>query len=108
MTDNPSDNPSADAFDDFFDDLDLPETDCEQVHPLVEQFVATLDFSNEDWGGSLSDWMEQANSCLTNEIVETLGEPPQDPEAFSQYLWSAIRISWLFYGKFHSGAPFNT
>jgi len=108
MTDNPSDNSSASAFDDFLDDLDLPETECEQVHPLVERFVGAIDFTDLAWGGTLSDWMEQANSCLTNEIVETLGEPPTDSDEFSQYMWTAIRIAWLFYRKFNSGEPFNT
>jgi len=108
MSDSTSSNPSTSAFDDFFDKLDLPETDCDQVHPLVERFVGAIDFTNEAWGGTLSDWMEQANSCLTNEIVETLGEPPEDPDEFSQYMYTAIRISWLFYRKFNSGEPFNT
>ena len=106
--DNPSDNPSTSAFDDFLDDLELPETECDQVHPLVEHFVGAIDLTNPSWGGTLSDWMEQANSCLSHEIIQTLGESPADPDEFSQYMWTAIRMSWLFYRKFNNGEPFNT
>ncbi len=99
---------SDSAFDDFLKRLDLPEATCEQVHPTVEQFMEEIDPENPDWSGNFSDWMDQANSCLMNELMETLGDPPADPDEAQSYLWTTIRISWLFYRKFHDGAPFDS
>ena len=99
---------SHSAFDEFVEQLDLPQANCDQVHPSVEQFLAAIDPSDPDWVGHFSDWMDQANSCLTNEILDTIGEPPEDPDDLQNYLWSLIRISWLFYRKYNDGEPFNT
>ena len=99
---------SHSAFDDFVEQLELPQANCDQIHPSVEQFVAGIDPSDPDWVGHFSDWMDQADSCLTNEVLDTIGEPPDDPDDLQNYLWSLIRISWLFYRKYNDGEPFNT
>ncbi|MHB8625432.1 MAG: hypothetical protein ACYDBJ_20555 [Aggregatilineales bacterium] len=96
------------AFDEFLDKLELPETTCDQVHPIVEDFISNIDPGDPEWPGQFSDWMDQANSCLTNELLDVIGEPPEDPDDLQSYLWGMIRISWLFYQKFHDGAPFDT
>ncbi|GEM_PF-1113167 len=96
------------TFDDFIKKLDMPEASCEDVHPIVEAFVESVDPSDEDWPGDFGDWMEQANACLASELLDTLGEPPEDPDDLQAHLWSIIRMSWLFYRKYHSGEPFNT
>lgn len=99
---------SDSAFDDYMEKLDLPEVNCDQVHPVVEQFMEKIDPSDPVWMGTFSDWMEQANSCLTHELLDVLGEPPEDPEEMQSHIWSVIRISWLFYRKYHDGAPFDS
>ncbi len=96
------------AFDDYMDRLDLPEATCDQVHPVVEEFMQGIDPVNPAWMGTFSDWMEQANSCLTQELLDVLGDPPTDPDELQSHLWTIIRVSWLFYRKYHDGAPFNS
>ncbi len=99
---------ASDAFDDFMDRLDLPETSCDQVHPIVERFMAGIDVTDPVWLDTFSEWMEQANSCLTNEILDVLGELPTDPDELQNHIWMIVRMSWIFYRKFHDGAPFDT
>lgn len=100
-------NPLND-YDEFIEKLDLPEATCDQVHPIVEAFMEDIDPADPDWPGDLSDWMEQANTCLTTEIMDNLGNPPEDPDEAEDYVWSVIRLSWLFYRKFHDGKPFDS
>ncbi len=99
---------SLDEFGSYIDHLDMPGATCEQVHPVVEAFVGSVNPDDPKWPGTLSDWMEQANSCLTTEILATLGDLPTDPDESEDYLWSVVRLSWLFYRKYHDGKPFDT
>ena len=99
---------SHSTFDDFLNHLNLPDATCEQVHPVVDQFLDEIDLDNPDWTGDLPDWMEQASACLTTELTDLFGPPPTDPDDLQGYLWSVVRMSWLFYRRYHDGEPFNT
>ncbi len=104
-----NDNEHAlDDFSEFIQHLDLPEATCDQVHPTVEAFLDNVDPADPDWSGEFSDWMVQANSCLTSEIQDVVGPPPTDPDELDTYLWTVIRLSWIFYQKYHDGKPFNS
>jgi|SRR5579859_4810364 len=99
---------SPNAFDDFLNKLNLPKASCDQVHPVVERFMAAINPGDSTWSAQFSDWMDQANSCLTNEFLDVIGEPPEDSDDLQAYVWSLIRISWIFYREFNDGEPFNT